>query len=161
KQAPSAPRDRVLDGIIREGDEAKLNALPELCAIWHAAGDDSYGRVVKLLILSGCRRAEGGGLRWPEINSENQLICLPAERCKNGHAHDIPLSEFAWSLLPERTGEFVFGERGKAFTSWSRHKAALNERLGGSIAPWRLHDIRRTVATRMADLGVLPHVIEA
>jgi integrase len=159
KQAPSAPRDRVLDGIIREGDEAKLDQLPELRAVWDAAGDDAYGRIVRLLILTGCRREEIGGLRWGEIDFKTHTIHLPAERCKNHHPHDIPLSEFAWTLLPERTGdaEHVFGAFG-SFTAWSRHKAALDQRLGDAVALWRLHDLRRTVATRLADLGVLPHV---
>jgi hypothetical protein len=36
----------------------------------------------------------------------------------------------------------------------------LDARLTG-VKPWRLHDIRRTVATGLADLGVLPHLVEA
>jgi integrase len=157
----SKPRDRVLDGLIKEGDEQKLYRLPELRAVWRAAGNDDYGRIVRLLVLTACRRQEIGGLRWAEINFENYMICLPASRCKNGRAHDIPLSDLAWSLLPERKGEseFVFG--GKGFAAWGRGKAALDERLGEKVAAFTLHDTRRTVATRMADLGVQPHVIEA
>jgi integrase len=161
KPAESKPRDRVLDGAIKDdGDRAKLYELPELRAVWRAAGDDAHGRIVKLLIMCGARREEVGGLRWTEINSVAHMICLPADRCKNGHTHDIPLSEFAWALLPERTGEFVFGGH-RGFTAWSRAKADLDKRLGESVAAWRVHDIRRTVATRLGDLGVLPHVIEA
>jgi integrase len=44
--------------------------------------------------------------------------------------------------------------------TWSRHKARLDRRLGFE-RPWTLHDLRRSVATRMADIGVEPHVIEA
>jgi integrase len=58
----------------------------------------------------------------------------------------------------------VFGEGEGGFQGWSRAKAALDKRLnqaGVKVRPWRLHDIRRTVATRLADLGTLPHVIEA
>ena len=58
------------------------------------------------------------------------------------------------------TGEHVFG-RSVGFGAWSRGKEGLDERLIGKAEPWRLHDIRRTVATRMADLGIMPHVIEA
>jgi integrase len=157
----SKPRERLLDGTIKDGDEQKLHRLPELRAVWRAAGDDDYGQIVRLLVLTACRREEIGGLRSSELDFENRMICLPGSRVKNGRAHDIPLSDLAWSLLPERRGEseFVFGRKG--FAAWGRGKAALDERLGEKVAPWTLHDVRRTVATRMADLGVQPHVIEA
>jgi integrase len=44
---------------------------------------------------------------------------------------------------------------------WAFAKAALDKRLGDRVKPWVLHDLRRTFCTRLADLGVLPHVIEA
>jgi integrase len=145
--APAA-RDRVLSD-------------DELAAIWRAAGDDDYGRIVRLLALTGCRREEIGGLRWIEVDSKDRLIRLPADRCKNGRPHEVPLTDLGWSILQELpvTGEHVFGPRG--FSQWSRGKRELDQRLGNTVAPWRLHDIRRTAATRMADLGVMPHVIEA
>jgi integrase len=46
-----------------------------------------------------------------------------------------------------------------AFMDGSKSKAALDKQA--AIGSWRLHDVRRTVATRMAELGVQPHVIEA
>ena len=58
----------------------------------------------------------------------------------------------------------IFGEGEGGFQGWSKAKAALDSRIanaGAKVRPWRLHDLRRTVATRMADLGTLPHVIEA
>jgi integrase len=137
----------------------------ELAAIWNGAPEYNYGRIVKLLILTGCRREEIGGLKWSEVDTDRHVIQIPGERTKNHRAHELPLSDLAWSIIPERNDdEFVFGhERGRAgFTGWSRGKADLDERLGQSVKEkWRLHDARRTVATRMADLGVMPHVIEA
>lgn len=149
KPVEGPPRDRVL-------------ADDELAAIWRACGDDDYGHVVRLLVLTGCRREEIGGLRWIEVDPKERLIRLPAERCKNHRAHDVPLTDLAWSILQEQpvTGEHVFG-RSVGFGAWSRGKEGLDERLIGKAEPWRLHDIRRTVATRMADLGIMPHVIEA
>jgi hypothetical protein len=56
----------------------------------------------------------------------------------------------------------LFGERGGAgFATWSRHKRVLDQRLGDRVAPWTVHDIRRTAATKMADIGIEPHIIEA
>jgi integrase len=134
----------------------------ELAAIWRNASG-AYGAIVRLLILTGCRREEIGGLRWTEIDSKEQVIRLPSERVKTARPHDVPLTDAAWSILQEQpvAGEHVFGREAAGFRAWSRSKEGLDERLGDSVAPWRLHDARRTVATRMADLGVMPHVIEA
>lgn len=150
RPAEGAPRDRVLSDA-------------ELAAIWNAAGDADYGRAVRMLVLTGCRRAEVGGLRWIEVDAKERLIRLPAERVKNGRAHVVPLSDLAWSILADQPvmGAHVFGRDDTGFKGWSRGKEILDERLGDSVAPWRLHDLRRTVATRMADIGVMPHIIEA
>ena len=135
-------------------------AIGGALGVWRAAGDDDYGRVVRLLILTGCRREEVGGLRWTEVDAKERLIRLPGERCKNGRPHEVPLTDMSWSILQEQpAGEHVFGPRG--FSQWSRGKRELDQRLGDAVASWRLHDIRRTTATGMADLGVMPHVIEA
>ena len=48
--------------------------------------------------------------------------------------------------------DFVFGEGKGGFSGWSKAKAALDIQLG--LKPWRLHDLRRTASTRMADAGV-------
>jgi integrase len=150
KPVEGPARDRVL-------------ADAELLAIWRASGDGDYGRIVRLLVLTGCRREEIGGLRWTEIDSKERVVRLPSERVKNHRNHDVPLTDLAWSILQEQpvTGEHVFGRDATGFSAWSWGKEGLDERLGDSVAPWRLHDARRTVATRMADLGVMPHVIEA
>ena len=153
-------RDRVLTDV-------------ELTLVWREAGPNDYGSILRLLILTGCRRDEVGAMAWPEV--DGSLWTIGADRTKNGLAHDVPLSPPALSALtdvPQREGrDLVFGSRAGPFSGWSKAKAELDTRMlaglreqHGSKAklfPWRLHDIRRTVATRMADLGVLPHVIEA
>jgi hypothetical protein len=54
----------------------------------------------------------------------------------------------------------LFGTHSPAgFTAWAKEKQALDARAG--VSNWTVHDIRRTVATRMADIGVQPHIIEA
>jgi integrase len=150
KQAEE-PRDRVLSDA-------------ELVAIWNAVGDTSYGRIVRLLMLTGCRRDEMGALRWAEIDKDNAQIALPKERTKNARPHDVPLSDMALQVLDGQHaftgGEFVFGENGKnGFGGWAKAKARLDEVCG--VKGWVIHDLRRSVATRMADIGVQPHIIEA
>ena len=61
--------------------------------------------------------------------------------------------------VPRMAGrDLLFGQRASGFTGWSRGKAALDAR--SRVKNWTTHDIRRSVATRMADLGIAPHVIE-
>jgi integrase len=145
------PRERVLS------DE-------ELVAVWKACGDDDYGRIVRLIILTGQRRQEVGGIRWNELDRERGTWTIPSERTKNKRPHMLTLPAPAWAIIetvPPRYGlDRLFGAlHGQDFGGWSRGKRPLDERV--KIAAWTLHDLRRTVATRMADLGVAPHVIEA
>jgi integrase len=146
----------------------------ELRLVWEHAGDGDYGDIVRLLILTGQRREEVGGMLWPELDLVNANWRIGAERTKNGLVHDVPLSPAAVEVLKGRSRrddkrEFVFGSRAGPFQGWSNAKEALDGRLREAlqdralreVKQWRLHDIRRTVATRLGDLGVLPHVIEA
>lgn len=149
KQTEDGPRDRAL-------------SMSEAARVWLAAPDNDYGRIVRLLLLTGCRRDEIGALRWSEINLEARTITLPGERTKNGRAHVISLSESAIGILASLNRradrDLVFGFGAGGFSGWSKSKASLAVELKEE---WTLHDLRRTVATRMADIGVQPHVIEA
>lgn len=153
-----ASRSRVLSD-----DELKL--------ICHSLQEDRFSDIVRLLLLTGQRREEIGGLRWDEIVihstpsrvvapnglHESASLRLPPERVKNNQEHTLPLSPQAQAILmrQSRRSDFVFGP----FTGWSSAKASLDARTSG-VADWRLHDLRRTMETRLGDLGVLPHVVE-
>jgi integrase len=138
----------------------------ELVTIWKTVGDDAYGKVMRLLILTGCRRQEIGGMRWSELNEADGMWTLPAARAKNKHAHTLPLPPAAWQIInsvPRMVGrDHVFGVRAAVgFRDWSDAKDALDRRLGEQMtAPFVLHDVRRSVATGMADIGIQPHIIE-
>jgi integrase len=81
---------------------------------------------------------------------------------KNGRQHEVPLSRQALVVVerqPRRNSSpFLFSDK-QGFENWDGAKAGLDKRV--DIAPWRLHDLRRTCATGMAELGVQPHIIEA
>jgi integrase len=149
------PRERVL----------KDN---ELSTIWHALGDGQYGTIAKLLILTGQRRDEIAGLRWSEIDFDRGIVSLPGTRTKNGLPHEVPMTATVRALLEAQeriTGrELVFGKGTGPFSGFSRRKAILDARIadgGHALAPWVLHDLRRSAATGMAEIGIQPHVIEA
>jgi integrase len=153
----------------------------ELAEIWRACGDDDYGRIVRLLILTAQRRDEVGGMRWPELDAAAGNWTLSGVRTKNHREHVLPLVRGALALLPPRQADrdCVFGhgprregDQHRGFSGWSKSKSALDARILATrkvvdvdakpLAPWTLHDLRRTAATLMADqLGVLPHIVEA
>jgi integrase len=153
---PEKSRDRVLSSA-------------ELGAIWEAtAGGDDYSAIVRLLLLTGCRADEIGGLSWAEIFGDK--IVLPAARTKNARDHIVPLSAPAQSIIAARPrmfgSAFVFGrgDNGRGFTGWSSTKVLLDARIkaaSAKVGHWTNHDLRRTVATLMAESGVAPHIVEA
>jgi integrase len=154
KSPPS--RDRVL-------------SLPELIAIWRACEDDDYGKCVQLLILSSQRRSEIGAIRWSEFDDpENPTIwTLPKQRSKNRLEHVLPVTPMMRDIImavAKRDGlrdglDVLFGFRAGGLTGWSIGKKALDAKLP-DLPPWTHHDVRRSVASGLGDLGVPPHVIE-
>jgi integrase len=153
----------------------------ELRVIWKCAGDDHYGSILKLLMLTGQRADEIASVRDSEITETTvperrvtntiklpqfniKALDLPAERTKNKRPHIVPLSPAAAAILdaqPERANsdgslrEFVFGIGQRGFSGWSRCKERLDERiekeLGESLPHWTPHDMRRTMSTLMND----------
>src|SRR5262249_38442255 len=152
-------------GMADEGQSRdRVLSKEELACLYAGLHDDQFGDIIRLLVLTAQRRNEVGGLKWDEIDFSRNLIVLPPERVKNNRQHELPMSSQVRAILERqpRNGEFVWGRR---WTSWSDSKADLDSRLACaksvSIAEWRLHDLRRTTATMMAELGTLPHIIEA
>jgi integrase len=164
KPAPEQPRERVLTD-------------HELALIWACTGGAAdHGRIARLLMLTGARREEIAGMRWGEVTRHGDGTAtwvLPSERSKNHLPHELLLPPLVASLLPEaREGadgaprELLFGEGDGPFSGWSNCKARLDKRIadangGKAIPAWVLHDLRRTLVTRLNDMEVEPHVIEA
>jgi integrase len=154
-----------------EGAEARdrTPTPEEIRSIWSACGDDDFGRIVRLLLLTGARRDEIGGLKWSEVNMETAVMTIPGERTKNGRDLVLTLPPMAMEIIasaPHRAGrEYLFGNRGGAFSAWSYNTLAFNSKIttaeGAPLEAWRLHDLRRTLSTGMHELGVQPHIVEA
>jgi len=144
----------------------------EIVAVWKAAGTGTFGAIVRLLLVTAQRRGEVGGMRWSELDlkeGEGEVAIeatatwtIPPERHKSGRGHAVPLTGSAIVILTgrrpdEETQGAVFC--GEGFQGWGKAKKALDTASG--VTGWRLHDIRRTVATQMQNLGIQPHVIAA
>ncbi|WP_292531385.1 site-specific integrase [Methylocystis sp.] len=146
--APITRRDRVLSD-------------DELAAVWRATeGVGPFNGIVRMLILTGQRRQEVGDMTWAELSDDLSIWTIPASRAKNGATHIVPLSPPTQALLRDlpRLGDVVFAGVHGAFNGWSKAKAALDARSG--VTDWRLHDLRRTMATGLQRLGVRLEVTE-
>lgn len=148
----------------------------ELRLFWRATESTPYpfGPFLQLLLLTGQRRDEVAGMRRSELNLDSATWMLPKERTKNNRAHEIPLPASAVQILRSipiiaGSGDLIFSTTGETHISgYSKAKerldaamVALAKENGWSEIPdWRLHDLRRTVASGMARLGINLPVIE-
>lgn len=154
------PRDRVLNDA-------------ELGAFWHAATPAGYplGPLAHVLALTGQRLSDVSGARWREFDLAAKTWVVPAERMKMATAHAVPLSDEVVALL-QKLPRFAGGDLLFSFSygatppvNFNRFKKALDERMRAAVSdfpPFVLHDIRRTVRTRLVGPGVgaPPHVAE-
>ena len=155
---PAKVRDRVLD-------------KDELVAFWKACDKISqpFGTVYKLLLLTAARRDEVAGMKWSELHDDTWY--LPKERTKNNRPHVVPMAPAVQALLAgvkrnNNPADLVFTSTGVTpISGWGRSKKSLDKaiasvRKGKAMAPFRIHDLRRTAITGMNELGVPPHVVE-
>lgn len=172
------PVINVAKALKREPKRDRVLTDDELADVWTCCGEDDFGRIIKLLILTAARREEVAGMRWPELDLARGAWQLPAERVKNGRAHLIPLPSSAVSILQtvdrRAKRELLFGEGEGSFAGWSKSKTRLDEAIAArrkklaavsgvepiAMPPWRIHDLRRSAATGMARLGISIAVIE-
>ena len=161
RPAEEEARDRILEDA-------------EITLFWRASDGLGwpFGPFLKLLLLTGQRRNEVAGMKWQDIDLDKAVWTLPKEATKSKRKHTVPLSAPVMALIQSgpKMGEYVFSTTGKTPVSgFSKAKlrldTAVSENLAGSgegeaLPPWRLHDIRRTAASGMAEIGIAPHVIE-
>jgi integrase len=147
-RAPGGGRDRVLSS-------------DELVEVWKACEDlGLFGKAVRLLMLTGARKTEICGLRWPEVRLDERLLDLPAERVKTNLPHLICLSDQALAIL--NTVPAIAGEPHLFRTfSATRYMEELRGKLK-DMPHFTLHDMRRSFSTHANELGLAPpHVIES
>jgi len=149
---------------VKEVSRDRVLSDDELIAIWESAEDLGfpYGSAIKLLLLLGQRRDEVGRMRWEHLDLEAGNWTLPAEDNKSGRIHVVPLPNLSIDILKnvECVGSFVFWgvEPETAINGWGRVKARLDAATG--VTDWRLHDLRRTVASGLARQGFEPFIVE-
>jgi integrase len=139
----------------------------EIARFWKAtdATGEPFPALLKMLLLTGCRLNEVAGMKRSEINDDGTAWIIPGERTKNHRPHVVPLPPLARDIL-ERVNRiegcpYMFSTTGGSPVSgWTKIKARLDAAMNPA-SPWVLHDLRRTAATGMAEIGIAPHIVEA
>jgi integrase len=159
----------------------------EIKTVWDALPTadmrDSTRRVIRLCLVTAQRVGEVAGMTHAELDLEHKLWTIPPERAKNGREHVVPLSSMALEIIGEQIGasdaqarrkgrpqsQCVFpAPRGardsmagaaaaKALKKAESTKGGVATILG--VAPFTPHDLRRSAATHMEELGVSPFII--
>jgi len=160
-----APRQRVL-------------ADSEISLIWQATTgairngiESTYpgGPFVRFLLLTAVRRSEAARMAWAEVDLDNALWVIPAQRTKTGASHEVPLSGMAVDLLkslPRFAGDFVFSATGgrASIKGFGKFKDTIDARTAElappGLAQWRFHDLRRSARTNLSSLGISPFIAE-
>jgi len=144
-------RDRVLT-------HAELHTLAQALDF-----DQPYDAIVGLLLLTGQREGQIANLRGEWINRQEKTITFPGHIMKGNQPHTIPYGDRAAEIiatLPDIGLCFPSDRNPKRpFNNWGGSKHALDKRLQFK-AHWTLHDLRRSLSTHLAELGVPPHVID-
>ena len=133
------------------------------------AYDKHYGIIVALLILTGQRRTEIASLQWDWINKKDRTITLPASITKNKHEHTFPYGRLVEGqlervktiegyLFPARRAH-VGDKPTSHFNGWGNGKPAFGKTIDG-VSPFTLHDLRRTMSSKHAELGTPIHITE-
>jgi len=137
----------------------------ELGRVWTAAGTiaEPFGPLLRVLLLSLCRRDVVAGMRWSELSDDLATWTIPGARMKRGQAHVVALPEPARAALRTVTRiegqDLVFTTTGKTPVSgFTRAKATLD--AAAQVIGWRLHDIRRTGVSALARMGFNPVVAD-
>ena len=144
----------------------------ELVAFWRATEKMGYpyGPLYRLLLLTGARLDEIAGASWSEIDLKKKVLTVPSSRFKSEVSHLIPLTPASLSALDTlprfNSGDYLFSAKfGRSpIDSFSKAKAKLDGLISGEMGKspphWVIHDLRRTVRTRLASLKVADPIAE-
>jgi integrase len=166
-----SPCAGIDDPAPEEGRERPLSDV-ELVALWKAvdAMGGPFGRMVQLLILTGCRRDEVRKAHWREFDLEQRKWLIPGVRTKNGHDHLVPLSDAAVEVvqsLPRHKGsDLLFTATGATPVSnlsrlTNKLRAAVAKETGQPEKKWNVHDLRHTLKTWMQGARIAKDVRNA
>lgn len=156
-------RSPVVKGM-RRGAVVKRDRVlndDELRAVWkEAEAAGTYGALIRFALLTGQREDKVVSMRWADIDGSTWTVATAEREKGNAGVLDLPAAAVAIVEAQPRVSDYVFpGEKSlRKFTNWTNKKARLDAKV--KIAPWRLHDLRRTAKSLMARAGIRPNISE-
>jgi integrase len=170
---PQQSRSRKKDDALKERDRVLTDS--EIKSLWTASAKlvPPFRAFIRLLLLTGQRRSEVAGLDWSELDRDTELWILPPDRSKNGQANKIPLNFLAIAELDRLADGCDWPTKGPVLTTdgvrtlggFSYIKRLIDDRIesvmGQALDDWHIHDLRRTVATKLQSLKIRFEVNEA
>jgi integrase len=171
------------EGITPHAEQARDRVLDdrELRLVWQASEQLTYPtkHLVQLLLLTGQRRTEVGEIKLSELDLDQRLWTLPRDRSKTATVHEVPLSDAAWAVvqdaIAERTklagnqpwtyllvtrADVPIGDYSDIKEATDKAIASLVQKGQPPVPHWTFHDLRRSLRTRLGQLGVQPHISE-
>jgi integrase len=164
----SSPCDRLKPKAIigKKLTRDRVLSDDEIRALWRASGELGYpwAPLYRMLLLTGQRRGEVADASWSEIDLEQRLWVIPAARMKMAAGHSVPLAPDVVALLKQlprgQRGDFAFSFTGgkTPVNSFGVSKSRLDALIGGEVT-WTVHDIRRTVRTRLSSIAGISDLV--
>jgi integrase len=165
------PATGMEDNLPKKRQKERVLSLSEARIAWQAAGTLGYpfGPIYRLILLTGCRQGEWSTCLRGYVDLKQALLVLPANAYKSDHVHVVPLVPQAAQILEQvltyragQSGQYIFsGTDGRQPVSgWTNGHARMLRAICAicgerPLVRWTPHDLRRTVATRIAEkLGV-------
>lgn len=171
-----------IDPMTVEAERDRVLTDTEIKAYWSAAEAKGwpFGEIYRLLLLTGCRRDEIGGLRWHEINADKSMLEIDGSRIKGGKPLVVPLSRPALAIvrtLPRiGSSAFVFpsakngdGAEDRPASGYGKAKILMDALMladlqkqdaKAKLMPWRVHDLRRTCRSGLSRLQIPADIAE-
>lgn len=163
---PFSPMAGMKRADLRYKPRERVLSIEEIRTVWDAAAEMGYpfGPIVQLLILTGQRRSEIANIQRAWINSEYMHFEVPASAYKTGVTHVVPLTSRSQAILQKQPlwngGDFIFSSTNGRTPSSGFSKAKLRIDKICELESWTFHDLRRSVATHMARIGIIQEHIE-
>lgn len=156
--APPKTGDRVL-------------TIPEVAKIWkeiESSRASAANKIIHLLcLIYGCRLTEARTVRYCDLDWESMVWTVPAEISKTGRPIRRPITSigeelFKRGIMTSNSKIYLFPgqieDTPVELHSCNRLISRLRAKIG--IPHWRIHDARRTLSTRLSEVGVMPHITE-
>ena len=155
----------------KEHSRTRVLSDAEIRALWRASDRLTYpfGPFWKLLLLSGQREGDVAQASWREFDPARSVWTIPPLRHKSGLPHLVPLTPAIADLLSAlprfADGEFLFSTTGGArpISGFTKVKQRMDELIAeetGNVDHWVIHDVRRTMRTRLSALHIKREVAE-